>query len=233
MFTKYKIILVEDDLDFASILKRFLESNGFEVTWATNGADALVLFQNDSFDLCISDVMMPVMDGFTLAEKIIEKHPEMYFVFLSAKQLPADKIKGLQLGADDYIVKPFDTNELLLRIKNILKRKEKLDFSTHKQIQIGSFCFDAKRSILYNNSYKYQLTEKENFLLAYLIANKNQLVKRQDILIAIWKSNDFFSGRSMDVYLSKIRKYFASDPKIKLESIRNIGLELKEVHEKE
>ncbi len=224
-----KILLAEDDLDFSIVLQQFLELNGFEVILAENGKKALELFTTDSFDLCLLDVMMPEMDGFTLAENIIEINPDVPFVFLTAKKLKEDKIKGLQLGADDYIVKPFEVDELILRMHNILKRSE---FSPNKvpvkqKYQIGKYVFDTNRMCLEWDNQSQQLTEKEAALIDFFYHHKNQLIKREQILKAIWNTDDFFSGRSMDVYISKIRKYFQEDERIRIESIRFIGIEFK------
>lgn len=223
-----KILLAEDDIDFANVLKQYLELYQFEVTWAENGEIALDFIQNTTFDICIFDVMMPKLDGFTLAEKAIQIKPEIPFLFLTAKNLKEDKIIGLKLGADDYIVKPFEAEELILRLQNILKRSQPKTVGHHlTTIQIGDYHFDTNRLSLKRGNENKQLTEKEAALLQYLHLHQNQLLKREQILKAIWGSDDFFSGRSMDVYISKIRKYFKDDPSISIESIRNIGLEFK------
>jgi DNA-binding response OmpR family regulator len=169
------------------------------------------------------------MDGFTLAEKIIKINPDIPFIFLTARKLKEDKIIGLKLGADDYIVKPFEADELVLRLNNILKRsKQKLThFPILDELQIGAYLFDTKRLCLKTDSTTQQLTEKEAALIHFFYTHKNQMVKREQILKTIWGSDDFFSGRSMDVYISKIRKYFKEDSRIRIESIRNIGLEFK------
>jgi DNA-binding response OmpR family regulator len=224
-----KVLLAEDDADFASVLKQYLELYQYEITWAKNGEEALAIFQTDSFDICVFDVMMPKMDGFTLADKIIKINPEVPFVFLTARKLKEDKIIGLKLGADDYIVKPFEADELVLRLNNILKRskQKQVHLPIIDELQIGSYLFDTKRLCLKNNSETQQLTEKEAALIHFFHTHKNQMVKREQILKTIWGSDDFFSGRSMDVYISKIRKYFKNDSRISIESVRNIGLEFK------
>lgn len=223
-----KILLAEDDADFAGVLKHYLELYQFEITWAENGEEALALFQTQNFDICVFDVMMPKMDGFTLAEKIIKINPDTPFVFLTARKLKEDKIIGLKLGADDYIVKPFEADELVLRLNNILKRSKQNQFATvTDELQIGTYIFDTKRLSLKNGSIMQQLTEKEAGLIHFFYTHKNQMVKREQILKTIWGSDDFFSGRSMDVYISKIRKYFKDDTRISIESVRNIGLEFK------
>ncbi len=223
-----KILLAEDDADFAGILKHYLELYQFEITWAQNGEEALALFQSKTFDICVFDVMMPKMDGFTLAEKIIKINPDIPFVFLTAKKLKEDKIIGLKLGADDYIVKPFEADELVLRLNNILKRSQQNNSpKTADELQIGIYVFDTKRLSLKNGKTIQQLTEKEASLIHFFYIHKNQMIKREQILKTIWGNDDFFSGRSMDVYISKIRKYLKDDPRISIESVRNIGLEFK------
>lgn len=223
-----KLLLAEDDFDFAAILKQYLELHQFEVIWAENGEIALEYFKNQTFDICVFDVMMPKLDGFSLAEKIITINPEIPFIFLTARKLKEDKIIGLKLGADDYIVKPFEVDELILRLQNILKRiEQKRSLEGNNIIEIGSYIFDNERLTLNNKNHVQQLTEKEASLIEYLYLNHNQLLKRDQILMSVWKKDDYFSGRSMDVFISRLRKYFNSDPKIKIESVRNIGLEFK------
>jgi DNA-binding response OmpR family regulator len=223
-----KILLAEDDFDFSNVLTQYLQLHNFDVVWAENGVKALEIFKKNSFDICILDVMMPKIDGFVLAEELIKINPETPFVFLTAKQLKEDRIKGLQLGADDYIVKPFEVEELILRLNNILKRSE-LNFktSTVQEISIGKYIFDTKRLCLKKDNSTQQLTEKEALLIEYLYQNRNQLIKREAILKNIWKNDDYFSGRSMDVFITKIRKYFQEDKNISIESTRFIGLEFK------
>lgn len=223
-----RLLLAEDDFDFAGILKKYLELHQFEVIWAENGEIALDYFKNQSFDICVFDVMMPKLDGFSLAEKIITINPEIPFIFLTARKLKEDKIIGLKLGADDYIIKPFEVDELVLRLQNILKRiEQKRTLEGNNTIEIGSYIFDNERLTLNNKNHVQQLTEMEASLIEYLYLNHNQLLKRDQILMSVWKKDDYFSGRSMDVFISRLRKYFNSDPKISIESTRNIGLEFK------
>jgi DNA-binding response OmpR family regulator len=227
------ILLAEDDIDYASILKQYLQLSGFRVTWAMNGAEALQVYNEAMPDICVLDVMMPVMDGFTLAEKIIEAHPEVPVVFLTAKGLKEDKIKGLKLGADDYIVKPFEVDELILRITNILKRSQKSPVAApadDTSITIGDYTFNALNYTLTHKNVTHRVTEKEALLIKYLFTNRNKLLKRDDILKAVWGSDDFFSGRSMDVFISRLRKYFSEDESISIDSIRGIGLEFNVKH---
>ncbi|TDO73463.1 DNA-binding response OmpR family regulator [Flavobacterium chryseum] len=223
-----KILLAEDDTDFANVLKQYLELYKYEVTWAQDGEIGLEFFKNQTFDICVFDVMMPKLDGFSLAEKVIKINPEIPFIFLTAKKLKEDKIIGLKLGADDYIVKPFEAEELILRLQNILKRSQQKDILTQNTIiEIGLYSFDTKRLSLKIDNNTQQLTEKEAALIHYFYLHQNQLLKREQILKAIWGNDDFFSGRSMDVYISKIRKYLKADAAITIESLRNIGLEFK------
>ncbi|WP_329806780.1 response regulator transcription factor [Flavobacterium facile] len=224
-----KVLLAEDDLDFADVLKQYLELYNYHITWAKDGEEAFSLFQKETFDICVFDVMMPKMDGFTLAEKIINSNPETPFIFLTARKLKEDKLKGLQLGADDYIVKPFEADELVLRLNNILKRGAQKNQVTNSvnEITIGNYIFEPNRLELKLNNHTQRLTEKEVALILFFLKNKNQLIKRNDILQSVWGNDDFFSGRSMDVFISRIRKYFSSDNRITIESIRNVGLEFK------
>ncbi len=224
-----KVLLAEDDYDFADVLKQYLLLYNYEVIWTKDGEEALDIFQKSTFDICVLDVMMPKMDGFTLAEKIIEINPETPFIFLTARKLKEDKLKGLKLGADDYIVKPFEADELVLRLNNILKRGEQKNHTmiAIEEITIGKYIFNPNRLELKLSNHTQRLTEKEVALISFLFKNRNQLIKRNEILLAIWGDDDFFSGRSMDVFISRLRKYFANDNQISIESIRYIGLEFK------
>ncbi len=224
---KKHILLAEDDFDYASILKQYLEFSGFQVTWAKDGKEALKLFPDTQPDICVFDVMMPQMDGFTLAEKVVDTYPETPFIFLTAKSMKEDKIKGLRLGADDYIVKPFEVEELILRITNILKRVQKTapQHTAEKKFKIGHYLFDSENYLLTHENVTHRITEKEAHLIQFLYANKNKLVKREDILKEIWGNDDFFSGRSMDVFISRLRKYFSEDTAIAIPSVRGLGFE--------
>lgn len=223
------ILLVEDDFDYASVLKQYLEFSGFKVSWKKNGKEALESLRVTKPDICILDVMMPQMDGFTLAEKIVDQFPETPFVFLTAKSLQQDKIKGLKLGADDYIVKPFEVEELILRIGNILKRSQKNEEKVVLQqtFTIGSYTFDYENYLLKHQTITHRITEKEAQLIVFLHTNRNKLIKREEILREIWGNEDFFSGRSMDVFISRLRKYFKEDSTISISSVRGLGFEFK------
>ncbi|WP_298538999.1 response regulator transcription factor [uncultured Aquimarina sp.] len=218
------ILLAEDDFDFGSILKQYLELHGYKVIWAQDGKEALQIFSEEQFDICVFDVMMPKMDGFTLAEKVIELNPEIPFVFLTAKKMKEDKIRGLKLGADDYIVKPFEADILVLRLQNILKRSQKVQAIREEVISIGDYKFDATNHCLKLNEERQKLTEKETILIQYLYDHKNTMIKREHLLKDVWGNDDFFSGRSMDVFISRLRKYFKEDNNITIESVRGVGL---------
>ncbi len=218
------ILLAEDDFDFGSILKQYLEIHNYMVTWAKDGKEALGLFTNEQFDICVLDVMMPKMDGFTLAEKIIDLNPEVPFIFLTAKKMKEDKIRGLKLGADDYISKPFEADILVLKLENILKRSRKVTIPKEEVISIGNYEFDMINHKLKIEGESQRLTEKETILIQYLWAHKNRMIKREDLLTEVWGSDDFFSGRSMDVFISRLRKYFKHDTNITIESVRGVGL---------
>ena len=224
-----RILLAEDDIDFGNILKQYLEISSYHVTWAKDGDEAFKVFNEDHFDICVFDVMMPKLDGFTLAEKIVNTNPDIPFIFLTARKLKEDRIKGLKLGADDYIAKPFEADELVLRLKNILRRTEKTrqNLQSMNTISISGYVFNTQRLELSFKDYQKQLTQKEAELLVYLYNNQNKILKRQDILNAVWENDDFFSGRSMDVFISRLRKYLKHDTSISLKSIRNIGLEFR------
>lgn len=221
------ILLAEDDLDYAFILKQYLEISGFSVTWAKDGAQALALYPDTKPDICIFDVMMPYIDGFELAEKVLNIDPEIPIIFLTAKGQKEDKIKGLKLGADDYIVKPFEIDELILRIKNILKRtRNTIEVpKTNTIILIGTYTFDFENFALRHTNITHRITEKEALLIRYLFTNRNRVLRRDDILREVWGNDDFFSGRSMDVFVSRLRKYFSEDTSISISSIRGVGLE--------
>lgn len=229
---KIRVLLAEDDFDFGSILKQYLQVHDFDVCWAKNGKEALTIFEeanaskDDLFDICIFDVMMDEMDGFTLASKVVGLNPDVPFLFLTAKRLKEDKIRGLKLGADDYIVKPFDADILVLKLQNILKRIQITNTAVDdaKTYKIGKFLFDPKNHLLTSKKTEQALTARETSLISYLVEHPNMLIKRKDLLNAVWGSDDFFSGRSMDVYISKLRRYFKSDPSIAIEVTRGVGL---------
>ena len=225
MESKAEILYVEDDETLGFVTKDNLEIHGFGVTHCVNGVEAVEHFKNRSFDLCILDVMMPKMDGYELAEKIRKQDTQVPILFLTAKSLKEDRIKGLQLGADDYITKPFSIEELILKIEVFLRRK----FISHPDantLQVGLFNYDHINLQLKSNSGTKGLTQKEGDLFKMLIQNKNQILKRGQILKALWGTDDYFLGRSMDVFISRLRKYLKEDNSIKIENIHGVGFRL-------
>ena len=224
METKGKILLAEDDLNFGILLVDYLESEGFEVKLCRDGEIALKAFQNAVYEICLLDIMMPKMDGYALAKQIRTINPKIPIIFLTAKSLKEDKVKGIDIGADDYITKPFEEEELLCRIKAIIRRVG--DSGQHNEsslINIGKYIFDPKNQALKIGEETKRITEKESEILFYLCNNKNGLVKREELLIAVWGVNDYFLGRSLDVFITKIRKYLKDDPQLKIENIHGVG----------
>jgi DNA-binding response OmpR family regulator len=224
---KTKILLVEDDLNLGYVLVDFLEMEGFEVKLARDGVAGYKTFQGGKFDLCIFDVMMPQKDGFTLAQQVRKLNTEIPIIFLTAKFLKEDKLQGFKIGADDYITKPFDEEELLARINAILKRIP-TEKNEDRVFKIGNYTFDYQNQTLSINGNTRRLTAKENEILRLLSINKNQILKRQDALYAIWGNNDYFNGRSFDVFITKLRKYLKEDPNLQIENIHTIGFILSE-----
>ncbi|MCW3465126.1 response regulator transcription factor [Chitinophaga nivalis] len=218
-----KVLIVEDDVDLGQLLQQYMEMNGLVAKRVFNGVEARNELKTSTYDIIVIDVMMPLEDGFVLAEKISIQYPQTPFLFVTARKMKADIMKGLKLGADDYIVKPFDADELIQRIRNILKRTKNQDAPASDILPIGVYHFDPKNLLLRSPTTERVLTEKEAQLLHYLYLNKGQLIKRTSILDELWEEADFFKGRSMDVFVSRLRKYLAEDPAIKIESIRGVG----------
>lgn len=221
---KYRVLLVEDDIDLGNVLMQFLEFDVFNVTHCRNGREGLKAITENEYDICILDIMIPDIDGFGLAEHLSKTSPGCPFLFLTAKNLKEDRLKGLSLGADDYVVKPFEPDELVLRIKNILSRSGKMEKELYV---ISSYEFDFNSLILRHGKQIEILTIKEAQLLKMLIEKTNSVVNRSEILLKLWGKDDYFLGRSLDVFISRLRKYLADDPNIALETIRGIGFILK------
>lgn len=222
---KTKVLLVEDDPDFGLILKQYLELSDFEVSWFQNPVDIVeILNSNFTFNIGILDIMMPNIDGFSLAKVILKEKPNFPLLFLSAKNQKIDRLTGLKIGADDYIAKPCDPEELILRIKNILKRIS--PNTTETRFKIGSYLLDGESLLLTHSEEKVRLTIREKDLLLYLLKKNNQTIKRDDILDELWETNDYFTGRSLDVFISRLRKYLHRDSRIVIQSIRGIGFEI-------
>ena len=220
-----KILLVEDDSDFGMILKQYLELEDFEVVWFQNPEDVVTILTSDfPYHIGILDIMMPKMDGFSLAKIILKQKPQFPLLFLTAKNQKIDRLTGLKIGADDYLAKPCDPEELILRIKNILKRTASNIPNT--QLKIGDYILDSDKLLLIHPTGNIRLTIREKDLLIYLSQHNNQMIKRNDILDNLWEINDYFTGRSLDVFISKLRKYLNNDPTIKILSVRGIGFEI-------
>ncbi|MFT4600234.1 MAG: two-component system OmpR family response regulator [Arenicella sp.] len=222
-----KILLVEDDESFGSLLKNYLELSQYEVSWAQNGAEAYSIVMQNEFDLCILDVMMPHMDGFTLGEKIKDKK-DIPFFFLTAKNQKEDMVKGYQIGADDYLTKPFDTEVLLLKIKALLSRTSNGNSlpDSKDNYEFGTFNFHPSSRMLKNTKGDKKLSPKENMLLEMLCRYQDKIMPREVALDTIWKQNDYFTKRSMDVYIGKLRKYLSLDESIKIETFHQVGFQL-------
>ncbi len=227
MESKSKILLCEDDPNLGSVLKNYLELNDYEVILERDGRLGLAAFQLEKFELCLLDVMMPHMDGFTLAEEIRDVDPDIPLFFLSAKTMKEDIIQGYKLGADDYITKPFDSEVLLLKIKAILKRNEELNREQeNKEYTLNSYHFNPKLRELSHDGKMQTLSPKENELLKMLCEHINDLLPREQALKKIWGSDTYFNGRSMDVYIAKLRKYLKDDTQIEIVNIHGNGFRL-------
>ena len=221
------ILLVEDDLNLGSLLKDYLSLKNFNVTLCDDGMKGINEFTKNSFHLCILDIMLPKKDGFTLAEEIKNMNQNVPIIFLTAKQMQEDKIKGLKIGADDYITKPFNSEELLLRINAILRRVESKDeFNELQDFTIGNYHFDYLNRMLEFKKDEKRLTSKETELLKLLCQNKNQILNREIALNSIWNSNNYFTARSMDVYISKLRNYLKQDDNIEIINEHGVGFRL-------
>ena len=223
MEPKYKLLLVEDDQNLGFLMTDFLSSKGFEVTLCKDGLSAWKSFQSQSFQFAILDVMLPGLDGFSLAEKIRQSTTEIPIIMVTARSMKEDKIKGFNLGIDDYITKPFDEDELLCRIQAILNRIDSKAVNEEAIFQIGKFRYEYQNQVLLLGESSRRLTVRENAVLYLLIQNRGQIVKKELILKNIWGTNDYFSGRSLDVYISKLRKYLQEDPDIQIENISKVG----------
>ena len=224
-----KILLVEDDPNFGTVLKDYLAMNNYDVTHAKNGMEGFEKFKKDDFDLCILDVMMPYKDGFTLAKEIREKNEDIPIIFLTAKAMKEDVLKGYKVGADDYLNKPFDSEVLLMKIKAIIQRKATDSIADSKQFEfeIGNFFLNSKlRFLTYKDEDPIKLSPKENDLLRLLALHKNDLMQRELALIKIWRDDNYFTSRSMDVYIAKLRKYLSKDDGVEIVNIHGEGFRL-------
>ncbi|MCB0762219.1 MAG: response regulator transcription factor [Flavobacteriales bacterium] len=228
MKNNVRILLCEDDPNLGSLLTEYLNAKGFETTLATDGAEGLKFFKRQPFEFLILDVMMPVKDGFTLAEEIRQLDRHVPILFLTAKSMKEDTLKGFKVGADDYMTKPFSMEELLVRINAILRRSAAIPEQGEEEVnfQIGKFDFDYNSQKLSLSGEESKLTTKENELLYLLCKHKNGLLERDYALKAIWGDDNYFNGRSMDVYIAKLRKHLKDDPKVEIINVHGRGFKL-------
>ncbi|AXE17431.1 DNA-binding response regulator [Runella rosea] len=228
-----RILYVEDDPNLGFVTKDNLELHHYDIVHCTDGLQALETFQKQQpFDLCVLDVMLPHLDGFTLAQKIRQQDTQVPILFLTARSLQEDKLHGLRLGADDYLTKPFSMEELVLKIAVFLRRSQKNQANesitqTPGVINVGNYVFDFEKLHLQINGKTQDLTFREAEVLRYLAERHNQIIKREDLLKAIWGDDDYFMGRSLDVFMSRLRKYLCDDPNIKIEGIHGVGFRMR------
>ncbi|MFA8449894.1 MAG: response regulator transcription factor [Bacteroidales bacterium] len=226
MDKKIKVLLAEDDKNLGTILKTFLDAKGFKTTLCIDGEQAIIAFKGDEFDICILDVMMPEKDGFTVAREIRKEDKVMPLIFLTAKAMEQDKIEGFDLGADDYLTKPFSMEELLLRMKAILRRMQSEHLARRQIYTINSYSFDYNRLILERSGKEQKLTNKEGDLLKLLCENTNKTVERSKALEHVWHEDNYFNARSMDVYITKLRKFLKEDEGVSLVNVHGVGFKL-------
>jgi DNA-binding response OmpR family regulator len=225
---KAKILLVEDEKNFGIVMRDYLQMNGFSVSWCEDGLQGLAQFQKENYDLCIVDVMMPKMDGFTLVEEIRKSNTQIPVLFLTARSMKEDMLRGYRLGADDYIIKPFDTELLLLKLSVILKRSSSNETEAVSELSFSEFTYAHQMRLLSHRSgTQNKLSPKESDLLNLLLQNRNKVVSKSALLQKVWKTDDYFAGRSMDVYIVKLRKYLEPDKAISIENIHGSGYCLK------
>ncbi len=228
MNEKIKILLVEDDFNLGFVIQDNLKMEGYKVHLCKDGKEGLMQFNKEKYDLCLLDVMMPKKDGFSLAKDIRKTNADVPIIFLTAKSMNEDKVKGFQVGGDDYITKPFSNEEFLLRIKAILKRsgKTNLDKSKNSHSTIGKYVFDKANFELNFDGETRKLTKKESELLKLLCSHKDQVLERDLIANMVWGDDSYFVGRSMDVFITKLRKYLKDDPNISITNIHGVGFKL-------
>jgi len=226
MNTKSKVLLAEDDLSLGYVIKDNLVDAGYEVVLCADGQSAIDKFAKENFDICLLDVMMPNKDGFAVAKKIRQQTDQVPILFITAKSLEEDRIHGFEVGADDYITKPFSMQELLLRIDVFLRRTKKMYSEKAVSFQIGKMNFSFNDLKLSIGGTAYNMTQKEAELLLFLCEHPNRILKREEVLLNVWGKDDYFLGRSMDVFITKLRKYFRSDTTVQIETIHGMGFRL-------
>jgi len=217
------ILLVEDDPNLGQILHDFLEMEGFNVTLARDGEEGFDEFTKSEFNLCLLDVMLPKLDGFSLGRKIRKLSEDVPIIFLTAKSLKEDKLKGFDLGGDDYITKPFDEEELIRRINAVLKRSGSQTEPSEMNFKLGNFDYNHINLTLTIDNKESRITQKEGEVLYLLLQSKNNVLRREDILVKVWGENDYFMGRSLDVFITKLRKHLKPDPQVKIENVHGVG----------
>lgn len=224
--TKPEILFVEDDQNLGIVIRDFLRLKGFNITLALDGMEGLEKYQSQVYDLCILDVNLPKMDGFQLAREIRKMNQEIPILFLTAKTMDEDKVEGFNIGADDYISKPFNIEELVLRIKVFLRRNKMLQPADRDIFKIGEYEFNHKNLSLHYKDEEKNLTQREADILKLLCQNIGSVLRREDILLKIWGQDDYFVGRSLDVFLSKLRKYLKNDPNVEIQNYHSVGFKL-------
>jgi DNA-binding response OmpR family regulator len=226
MASKAKILLVEDDTNLGFVIADQLKSEGYQVVLCTNGQEGHIRFTEDQFHLCIFDVMMPKKDGFTLAREIRKVNTETPILFLTAKSMTEDKVAGFNAGGDDYLTKPFSFDELSVRVKALLRRVNITEAPEDRNVVLGNYVFDTENFTLRHPDFEKTLTKKEAMVLKMLCKFINQVVARETILTAVWGQDDYFAGRSMDVFITKLRKYLGCDSRISISNVHGIGFKL-------
>ena len=226
MTAKSRVLLAEDDLSLGYVIKDNLADAGYEVVLCADGQVAIDKFSKESFDICLLDVMMPNKDGFEVAKKIRQQSDLIPILLITAKSLEEDRIHGFECGADDYIVKPFSMQELLLRIDVFLRRTKKMYSERNLNFRIGKMKFSFNDLKLSIGATIYNMTQKEAELLLFLCEHPNRILKREEVLLNVWGKDDYFLGRSMDVFITKLRKYFKADSSIQIETIHGMGFRL-------
>lgn len=223
METKAKVLLAEDDAALGFVIKDSLQEDGYNVVLCSDGQTAIDTFNKNEFDICLLDVMMPRKDGLAVAKKIRQQTDRVPILFLTAKSMEEDKIKGFQSGADDYITKPFSMAELLLRMDVFLRRTKKMHSEQVQEYTIGNLHFSYTELKITSSEGTVSITQKEADLLRFLCLHPNKVLRREEVLLNVWGKDDYFLGRSMDVFITKLRKHFKSDPNIILETIHGVG----------
>jgi DNA-binding response OmpR family regulator len=221
----YNVLLLEDDASLGAVLQEHLQMQGCRVTLCADGRLGLAAFESDRFDICLVDIMMPKKDGFSFAEDVRRADPEIPLIFLTAKSMKEDKIRGFKIGCDDYVTKPFSIEELMLRIQAVMRRRGEPS-EEPSSFQLGSYRFDYPRQLLTRNKQTRKLTAREADLLRLLCLSINRMVRREDALRKIWNDDGYFAGRSMDVFISKLRKYLKDDPAVEIVGIHGQGVRL-------